>query len=249
MITVVITAYNEEHHIQQCIVNARKLTKDVIVVDTESTDATPQLAREMSVPVYSHPYTRYVEPSRNFAISHVKTEWLFILDADERFSDELISEIRETLASTNKTHFEITKKNIFAGIWWLQHGGWNADTMIRCIKKDAFVNWPADIHSTPEIKGEKGHFNALLEHHFHPSLENMVEKTALYEDMESNLLQKAGRKASVPIFFRKFLGELYRRLIKHQGYKDGIPGVIESVYQAYSKTITYLYVYEKSSIV
>lgn len=248
-LTVVLTVYNEENHIRACIENARKLTSNIVIVDTESTDSTVRLAQEIGLSVLTHPYTRYVEPTRNFAISQVKTNWFFILDADERFSEELIAEIRTTLPQTDKTHFKITKKNIFAGLWWLKHGGWNADTMIRCIRKDAFVNWPPDIHSTPVIHGEGGHFKALLDHHFHPSLENMVTKTALYEDMESNLLYQAGRPVSVPIFFRKFFGELSRRLIKQQGFRDGIPGVISSVYQAYSKTVTYLFLYEKGTTV
>lgn len=246
-LTVVLTFYNEEHHMRACIENAQKLTDSIVLVDTHSTDASARIAKEMGYTVISAPYTKYVEPTRNFAISHVKTDWSFILDADERFSLELMKEIRETLPTTDKTHFKITKKNLFAGKWWLRHGGWNADSMIRCIKTDSFVTWPPEIHSTPVIKGDQGHFTALLDHHIHPSLENMVEKTALYEDMESNLLHKAGRAVSVPIFFRKFFGELYRRLIKHSGYLDGIPGIIESIYQAYSKTVTYLYLYEKSS--
>lgn len=245
-LTVVLTVYNEKEHIVPCIENARKLTDNVIVIDTESTDETVALAKKTGVPVFSYQYERYVEPSRNYALSLVKTDWAFIIDADERFSDELMTEIRETLPLTDKTHFKITKKNIFAGRWWLRYGGWNADSMIRCIKMSAFVNWPPAIHSTPEIKGEMAYFKAFLDHHFHPNLENMVTKTANYEEMESRLLHKAGRPVSVPIFFRKFFGELYRRLIKNQGYRDGMPGIIESVYQAYSKTITYLFLYEKS---
>lgn len=244
-ITVVLTVYNEQHHIKECIENARNLTSSIIVVDTESTDDSVKIARSLNVPVYSHPYKKYVEPSRNYAISKVRTEWFFIIDADERFSPELIKEIKQTIQTTDKTHFTITKKNIFAGTWPLKYGGWQGDSMIRMIKTDAFVNWPVAIHSTPKIHGELGHLQALLDHHFHPNLENMVNKTAIYENMEAKLLHKARRAVSTTIFFRKFFGELYRRLIKWQGYKDGAPGVIESVYQAYSKTVTYLYLYEK----
>lgn len=247
-IAVVLTVFNEEHHMKACLENVQKLSNNIVVVDTESTDSSAQIARDMGYKVYSYKYERYVEPSRNFAISKVKADWFFIIDADERFSPELIQEIRETIATTDKTHFTITKKNIFAGIWPLKHGGWAGDSMIRLIKTSAFKNWPSAIHSTPEITGALGHLHALLDHHFHPGLSNMVEKTALYEDMESNLLFKADRPVSVPIFFRKFFGELYRRLIKWQGFLDGTPGIIESVYQAYSKTVTYLYLYEKRYI-
>ncbi len=244
-ICVVLTVYNEEHHIVDCIQNAKKLTSDIIVIDTQSTDATAELARKQGVPVYSYPYERYVEPSRNFAIKHVKADWFFILDADERFPESLIHEILDTIENTKHSYFKVGRNNIFAGRWPLAHGGWDTDSIIRLIRKANFVDWPKQIHSTPKISGTEGHLINLLDHHFHPNLENMVEKTALFEDMESQLLFKAKRKASVPIFFRKFFGEFYRRLIKNQAYKDKTPGVIEAVYQAYSKTITYLYVYEK----
>ena len=82
-------------------------------------------------------------------------------------------------------------------------------------------------------------------HYFHGDLQSMVDKTAIYENIESQLLYDAGRLAETKTFFRKFFGELFRRLILKQGYLDGTIGVIESIYQAYSKTITYLYVYEK----
>lgn len=244
-ITIVLTVFNEAHNIKPCIENARTLTDDIIVVDTESTDNTLSEAKKLGVQTYSFPYKRYVEPSRNFAISKAKSDWVFILDADERFTDELVNEIRTTIAHTDKTHFKVPRKNIFAGIWPLSHGGWNTDEIIRLIKRDAFVNWPEHIHSTPEISGDMGTLDTSLEHHFHPNLENMVEKTILFEDMESELLYKAGRQSGIVIFFRKFFGELYRRLIKWQGFRDGTPGVIESIYQAYSKTITYIFLYEK----
>lgn len=244
-ITIVLTVFNEAHAIIPCIENARKLTNDIIVVDTESIDETLNIAKKLGVKTFTFPYKRYVEPSRNFAISKARGDWVFILDADERFTEELIREIRTTIAHTDKTHFKVPRKNIFAGMWPLSHGGWNTDEIIRLIKRDAFVNWPEHIHSTPEIRGNAGTLTEPLEHHFHPSLENMVEKTTLFEDMESELLYKAGRQSGILIFFRKFFGELYRRLIKWQGFLDGTPGIIESVYQAYSKTITYIFLYEK----
>lgn len=244
-ICVVLTVFNEEHHVTACIQNARRLTDTIIVVDTESTDDTARLAAKEGVPVYSFPYKRYVEPSRNFAIGKAKADWVFILDADERLPDPLIREIKEVVSNTEHSYFKVGRNNIFAGRWPLTYGGWNSDSIIRLIRKRDFIEWPEAIHSTPKIKGSLGYLKNVLDHHFHPNLENMVSKTALFENMESQLLFEAKRDASVPIFFRKFFGELYRRLIKGEGYKDKTPGVIEAVYQAYSKTVTYLYVYEK----
>ena len=118
---------------------------------------------------------------------------------------------------------------------------------MRLINKTAFKKWPKRIHATPEIAGTMGYLKEPMLHYFHGDIASMVNKTIVYEGIESDLLAKADRPASVPVFFRKFLGELFRRLIKNKGYADGTVGIIESVYQAFSKTITYLYLYEKKN--
>jgi len=255
-ISVLIETYNEEKNIADCIKSAQLLTHTVVVVDMQSTDRTVEIAKKMGttvIPFEIHPL--YVEPAREFGIKQIKTDWVMILDADERMTKKLADEIFTVIASPpirrtkqfNKiAYFKIPRKNIFAGKKWLRHGGWWPDEQMRLIKISAFKAWPTNIHSTPHIDGKMGYLKEPFLHYFHGDLQAMVEKTLIFEDIESDLLYKAGRTVSIPIFFRKFLGELYRRLFKNKGYKDGEIGIIESIYQAFSKTITYLFLYEKS---
>jgi len=245
-ITVVICAYNEEKLIKGAIESAYLLTDDVLVVDTESIDSTFEIAKKLGCRVVTFPFNRYVEPARNFALKSAKGNWVFILDADERITPKLAQEIKKVLLETSHSFFYIPRKNIFAGRKWLEHGGWYPDSVLRLIHKKSFKKWPHQIHSTPDISGTRGDLTHQIEHFFHPNLENMVQKTVVYEDIESSLLHNAGRDASLKIFFRKYFGELNRRLFKKAGYLDGSYGVIESFYQAYSKTITYLMLYEKN---
>lgn len=245
LITVVIQTYNEQNNIAACISSARLLTNDIIVVDTQSTDNTKQYALKEGVVVYEHEYEQLVEPVRNFAIEKAHGEWIFLLDADERITEELAAEVKHVVAETTHTHYKLPRKDFFAQKVWLQYGGWWPNTIIRLIKKDCFIDWPKAIHSTPKVKGSCGILVHALLHYSKNDYGIIVEKTSLFEDMESNLLFAANKPVNTMTFFRKFFGELYRRLIKKQGYRDGTIGVIESVYQAYSKTITYLYLYEK----
>lgn len=246
-ICVVIQTFNEEKHIVECIKNAKELTDRILLVDTESTDSTVELAKKEGVTAVTFPFSRYVEPARQFGIEKAKGDWVLILDADERLTPELIKEIKDTLESTNHTYFKISRKNIFGRKKWLRHGGWWPDHQMRLIKKDAFKKWPQRIHATPEISGSMGYLKHPMVHYFHGDIAGMVNKTIIFEEIESDLLFKAGRDVSILIFFRKFTGELFRRLIRNQGYKDGMVGIIESVYQAFSKTITYLFLYEKKN--
>jgi len=274
-ITVLIYTHNEEKNIIDCIMSAKLLSDNVILIDMESQDKTTQIAKEHNVTVYNFPYSQYVEPARKFGIEQAKTNWVFILDADERITEELAKEITTTITQfeirnskfeiNNKfkinnlklnknyklkienSYYKISRKNIFAGKKWLKHGGWWPDQQIRLINKRFFVDWPTQIHSTPIIKGDRGFLQQPLLHFFHGDLETMVDKTINFENIESDLLLKANKPVATITFFRKFFGELFRRLIVKKGFMDGIIGIMESIYQAFSKTITYLLLYEKKN--
>lgn len=246
-VTVLIQTHNEERHIEQCVTSAKLLTDTILIVDMESTDKTVEFAKKKGCTVVPFPFSRYVEPGRSFGIKQVKTEWVFILDADERMTESLAHEIKKAIEKTSYSYFKVPRKNMFAGKQWLQKGGWWPDEQMRLILLEAFQEWPKEIHSTPRINGAMGHLTHSFHHHFHGDIAEMVKKTLVFENIESDLLYHAKKHASVPTFFRKFLGELYRRLIRKQGYLDGTIGIMESIYQAYSKTITYLLLYEKKS--
>lgn len=264
-ITVAIYSYNEEENIHDCINSAKLLTENIILIDLQSTDYTAEIAKKNGATVHFHPHVEYVEPVREFGIGKTDTDWVFILDADERVTKELAYEIKlrlhpqgghmfgdnahpegeQNLQTRMTTHYKIPRKNIFAGIKWLKHGGWWPDYQIRLINKKYFKSWPKKIHSSPEIDGNFAFLHNPIIHYFHGDLELMLKKTITFENIEADLLLKAGKQVKTCTFFRKFLGELFRRLIKNSGFLDGEIGIIESIYQAFSKTITYLFLYEK----
>jgi len=247
-LTAIINTFNEEGHIEDCIKSLSGLTQSIVVVDSGSTDRTVEIAKRCGAVIQAVHRFQYVEQIRNISIAFVPDGWIIILDADERVTPELTTEIKKIIEdphTSDHTHFKIPRKNIFNGKRWMKHGGWWPDYQIRLFEKNAFVQWPEHIHSTPEFKGSLGYLTNPIKHLVVSSLSDMVQKTLLFEDIESDLLFKANKKANAFTFFRKFLGELYRRLIKHRGFMDGSVGIIESIYQAYSKTITYLFLYEK----
>ncbi len=245
-IGVVIHSHNSGQDIGDCIESAKILSKTITVIDMESNDNTALLAKKHGGVVYSYRYTRYVEPSRNFGMEKSPGDWVFILDTDERMTPELSEEIRHTIQSTEYSSFKVPRKNIFSRVKWLKHGGWWPDYQIRLINKKYFVSWPKEIHSTPHIKGKQGYLNSAFIHYFHRDIAAMVDKTLTFEDLESDLLYRVKKQVSIFTFFRKFVAESYRRLLRDLGFLDGPIGIIEGVYQAFSKTITYLYLYEKN---
>ncbi len=246
-ITVLIQTYNQERNIEECIKSAQLLTRDIVVIDLQSTDKTSSILRRNKVKTFKFQNFDYVEPVRNYGISKTTGKWVFVLDSDERITESLSKEIKKAIHNNKYTHYKIPRINYFARYKILKHGGWNPDYIIRLFNKKYFKDWPKEIHSTPIIKGNCGYLHNHIVHYRREKIEEAVCSTIIFEDVESELLYKAKKKVNTLIFFKKFFGELYRRLIKKLGFLDGEVGIIESIYQAFSKTITYLFLYEKNT--
>ncbi|MDO8497943.1 MAG: glycosyltransferase family 2 protein [bacterium] len=246
-ISVLIFAHNEEEQIKDVIISAQTLTKSIYIADIKSTDKTDEIGKNLGSTLLNIPFVAYVELAREEAISQIDSEWILILDADERITSELAQEIKKIIVSATFTHFKIPRKEIFGKEIWLKHGGWWPNHQIRLFKKNNFISWPKVIHSTPQFTGKMGYLMSPILHFSKGDIEKTVIKTTVFEDIESDLLLKAGKNVSHLTFLRKFMGELYRRMFVHLGFLDGEVGIIESIYQAFSKTITYLYLYEKKT--
>jgi len=124
-ISVVILTLNEEINIAQCLASCA-WCGDVHVLDSGSTDQTQAIAREFGAQVHVHPFKSFGE-QRNWAIDNIDTkyDWIFHLDADERFTDELV-EVLEGLMSMNPTEagFHIPHKVMFMGRWLRYSAGY-----------------------------------------------------------------------------------------------------------------------------
>lgn len=243
-ITVIIHSYSYSS-ILECVQSAKLLTNHIYIVGEETRKEVKRDLEKLGVKVIYFPNPGIVEPARKFGIMQAKTPWIFLLDADEQISPLLAQEILNVIKDTSYGFFQIPRKELLFHSHWLKYGGWWPNYQTRLIQRRMFVDWPKHIHSTPVIKGKKGLLSESLLHYSQNDFSDIVNRTIVFESNESELLFKAKRHASTLTFFRKFLGELFRRLVRWQGFLDGSIGIIESIYQAFSKTITYLFLYER----
>ena len=87
MITGVILTHNEERNIVACIEHLRPHVGEIILVDTESTDRTRELARPLVNRILPHPHVPNFDSARNLAIPAAKFDWMWFVDADEHVTD------------------------------------------------------------------------------------------------------------------------------------------------------------------
>ena len=89
-LTAVILTYNEEKHIERCILSLKKIAKKIVIVDSYSKDKTIKVARKYNVKIYKNKFLNHSQQV-NWALSNIrfKTKWILRIDADEYLTIDL----------------------------------------------------------------------------------------------------------------------------------------------------------------
>ena len=126
-LTVLVPVRNEEKNIRACLESIASADQ-VFVVDSQSTDATVEIAESMGAEVVQFRYDGGWPKKKNWAIRSlpIRNEWILILDADERVGEDLRQEITQAIERRDVNGFYVCWKFIFLGRWmrhcW-RHGG------------------------------------------------------------------------------------------------------------------------------
>jgi len=91
-ISVDIIAFNEAEKVATTIETA-KWADEIVMVDSWSTDGTPEIAAKLGVRVVQMDFKGHGD-LRNQAIAACSHDWIFSLDADERCTPAAENEIR-----------------------------------------------------------------------------------------------------------------------------------------------------------
>ena len=132
-LTVLILTYNEELHIRRAIESVRHIANEIIVVDSNSTDKTIQIAVELNARVLQNTFINQAQQVQ-WAIDHagIQSKWTLRLDADEFLTPELQQEIVDRLPTLEQeiTGVELTRRVFFMGSW-IRFGGYYPIKLLR----------------------------------------------------------------------------------------------------------------------
>ncbi len=100
-ISLCMIVRDEEHNLGRCLDSARGFVNEIIVVDTGSRDATPDIARHYGARLYDLAWQDDFSQARNESLKHAIGEWVLILDADEELPPETAHKLRFLAAGSD----------------------------------------------------------------------------------------------------------------------------------------------------
>lgn len=238
-LSVVISAYNEEKSIERCLKSVSKLASEIIVVDNESQDKTVQLAKKYTKKVFSAPNQLMLNHNKNTGFEKATGDWILNLDADEEVTPVLATEIITVISSNpSQNGFWLKRKNYSFGKW-IQHGLWWPDRQIRLFRR-GFGQFPCvHIHEYIKVDGVVGELVEPYIHYNYETVHQYLTKIDRTSSSEALTLSELNYQLMWYDAIRFPVSDFLKIYFAQEGYKDGLHGLVLSLFQAFYSFCTF----------
>lgn len=233
-VSAIVITYNEAANIAVCL-ESLKWCSQIIVVDSNSTDNTVNIAKQYTDYVFEVSDLPYGE-KRNVGIDKAEYEWILWIDADERISPELEKEIKALIEKKSDADeaYLINRKSYFINKF-INHCGWYPDYTLRLWKKSTGIKFNnALVHEKAEYNGKPGKLKHDILHLTDKSFEHYINKLNKYTGLSAEELKAKGKKAGIfDIIFRPaftFFKMYFLKLGILDGYTGAVLCVLSSVH-------------------
>ncbi len=260
-VSVIVPTRNEARNLPRCLESLPGVS-EVYVIDSQSADATVEIARQHGAKVVQFHYHGGWPKKRQWAMDTLPLacEWVLLLDADECLTPELQRDIRQAIESSTYNGYYIALDMYFLGRR-LSHGDssfWKLSLFRRghahfeCRLQDQNASMAdMEVHEHVIVSGPTAWLKSRLIHHNTNSLADYIHKHNEYSNWEARVWSDGGEDGQLPPQLwgtqaqrRRWLRKYFLRLpgsplafflykyVFRLGLLDGVPGLIYCCFQA-----------------
>ncbi len=238
-LSVIIITKNEADNIRACLDSVR-WADEIIVVDSGSSDDTVDICKASGAQVYMTADWPGFGMQKNRALSHATGEWVLSLDADERVTPELRSEIESALNDPHgQDAFRMPRLSSFCGRY-MRHSGWYPDYVTRLFHRGAARFSDDLVHESLIVNGSVGKLRQPLLHETFHDLEELLTKINHYSTAGAQMLSEKGKSATLKKAVSHAVWAFFRTYILRAGFLDGREGFMVAVSTAESTYYRYV---------
>ena len=212
-----IITLNEEANIAGCIQSIQTFTDDIVVVDSQSTDRTREIAESLGVRVFNQQFLGD-GGQKQFAADHCRYDWVFSIDADERLHDgDMLKDLSNQLDP--KRQYAVSRANHIFG-QRIRFGGSYPDHVIRIFNRK--TSQYLGIEHSSLVGGQTKKTNIELLHYTHPDVATMYYKMIRSAERGAQDRKRLGkrRRSGIPSAVWTMLRMYFFQL----GFLDGRAG-------------------------
>lgn len=236
-ITAIVPTFNEEKKLERCL-KSLNWADELIVVDSFSTDGTLEIARKYADKVLEHEYG-YSAAQKNWTIPQAEHEWIFLLDADEYATDELIAEVKACVTSEPKEWgFWIKRRNFFMGKR-IKYSNMQTDAVVRLFRKECRYE-DKQVHAEIIADGPIGWLKEEIVHDTYNGIKGYLKKVQRYSIWGARDRMQKVEKVTAFHLFVKPAFTFFKAYILKKGFMDGLHGYVIACIAAHSTFLRYV---------
>ena len=222
-VSAIVVCFNEEDRIEDCL-KSLQWCDELVVVDSHSTDRTPEICRQYTNRFIQRPWSGY-RHQKEFAHSQATKDWVLLVDSDERVTPELRREILDTLARQDGecAGYSVPRLVYYLGRWWWR-GGWYPDYDVRLFRRDRATWGGVDPHEKIIVDGKVGRLQQPLHHFTYRSIDDHIQRINRFTSISSAELRKSGGRWRLSDALLRPAVRFFRSYILKRGFMEGFAG-------------------------
>lgn len=222
-LSLAVITHNEERRLGDCL-RSVPFADEIVVVDSGSTDRTRQIAEESGARVFVSDFKDF-SSQKNLAIEKTSAEWILLLDADERVTSELASEVRVVIDGNVPLNGYFVRRHNFLFGGRVRFGVNAGDWQLRLIRR-ACGRFEGLVHERVHCEGGTGRLRGPLLHYSHQTMEEHRTKLRLYSSLDAEAMWRHGMKPGLYHFLLKPPLEFFYFYVLKGGVLDGFRGLL-----------------------
>ncbi|HEV7800109.1 MAG TPA: glycosyltransferase family 2 protein [Burkholderiales bacterium] len=229
-VSAIVITKDNERTIRRCIESLR-WADEIVVVDSGSTDATPDICRALGARVHVTVDWPGHGPQKNRALDLATGEWVFSLDSDEWVTPGLRAEIERTLAVPDAAGYAVPRRSSFCGRF-MRHSGWWPDYVVRLFRRDAGRFTDDHTHERLKVDGAVRRLREPIMHEAIDNLEQMLGKMNAYSTAAAHMKMQQGKRGTLVTAVAHGVWAFFRTYVLRLGFLDGREGFMLAVANA-----------------
>ena len=194
-LTIAIPVRNEEKNLPACLLAiGTDIASEIVVIDSNSTDATVQIARQYGAAVVNFSWDGNFPKKRNWFLRNypIKTKWILFIDADEYLTADFKRELRSALEQDTKVGYWLNYSIYFMGR--KLKGGYPLKKLAlfkpgageyEKIEENEWSTLDMEVHEHPILSGGIGVIKSKIDHKDFRSTSSYVIKHNEYSSWEA----------------------------------------------------------------
>jgi glycosyltransferase involved in cell wall biosynthesis len=228
-IAVCIVCRNERDRLGPAL-DSVQWADEILLLDLDSTDGSGDFAEQRGVKVVRRPAVPIVESVRNEIAAHATSDWILVLDPDERITPGLAAALREA-AATDSDAVILPRMNIDLG-FAPESPVHRFEPQLRMYRRSR-VSWPAFPNAWPDVAPGRIYRvplrdDLVMVHDRSRNIPEILERVVRYAPAQAQAMYDSGQRFTAAAMVRTLADKAHKQFVHANPWREGIPGLLRA---------------------